>query len=218
MVSKFFPHAPTFFVREETERNYRVIVPMRASLAFVRIRSYLSSARDYYTYLLLHFTRCVSKRLPLPVFAMLQIHLPLPDDSCFIAAHPPFYVLLHSSCRFLSHSCAHSQNLFVISRSISLEFSPSFFPSLSDHLPFAVSLCLIPSHFSSSHVPDDRVRVVRSSREPPLFFHHQSPNRDLTYSQSRTATPLLAFATDMSNRPKIANKNTRHRCKLGEYR
>lgn len=203
MVSKFFPYTRAFFVREGIERKSRVIVPTEASLALVRTLELFVLC----TRLLLS-----SFGLPLPPFAMLQIRLLLPNDSWFYPrTHPPYYYI-PSLFLPLSLSLVYSFTESTCRlRSLS-SFSPSLFPSLSDHLSFAALLRFIPLPFLFHHT------CLVISREPPLFHHQQSPKRDLTYPRSRTATPLLAFATDMSSRPKIASKTTRRRYELGEYR
>ena len=66
-----------------------------------------------------------------------------------------------------------------------LPLSVSLFFSFSNRFPLI--LHSLTPRSPLSHMLDDLERVVRSSREPPLFFHHLSPNRDLTYPRRRTA-------------------------------
>lgn len=102
---------------------------------------------------------------------------------------------------------------------LSPSFFRSFFPIASPLILFSVQSPFLFIHVSEDESRSALARARERERERERILHSSSttnlPNRDLTYSQRRTATSLLAFTTDMSYHSKFANKNTHHRHKLG---
>lgn len=184
------------FSRMKRYREYfRVIIPAQLLYADSYLKSFVSRSQPLLASLPLPLTTSAPRGFPLPVFASSQISACRTDGFCSASARSIYlsvYVLFRSSCRFLSRSRTHSQtHSFVFFRfmiSLSLFLSRSFFHSFSDRLFSHPTFCFTPRPPFISHVLDDLARVVRSSREPPLFFHHQTPNRDFTYPRRRTAT------------------------------
>jgi len=160
MVSKFFPYAPTFFVREETERNSRVIASMRASLAFVRISELFVLCTRLLLSLIALRSMCQQTSSTSCIRNAADTSLPPPDDFCLILAHPSTYSFFTLPPAFsLTRVLIHRVYLSSLARPLSpFSLSPS---SLSSRITSSLQLVSVPfpSHFSSSHVPDDLVRV-----------------------------------------------------------